>query len=258
MSQLDSLTKEEVLTDKSLGGLKVTRVEQRAPFINLLVYGPPGVGKTVLAGSASDVAEMSPVLFIDIEGGTFSLRKRYPDVDVVRVEDWKAFQKLYLELRKGDSGYKTLVMDSLTEIQKYSMYLIMQDLIKSDPDRDPDVPGMREWGKNTEQIRRTVRAFRDLPLNCIFTALSATDRDNRGVTMTKPSLSGKLSGEVAGFVDIVAYMYVKMVEGSPQRLLLTSGTDKEIAKDRRDKLPTIMHNPTMTDIHNNIFEGEPE
>lgn len=247
----------DVLTEHSLGGLTVVPVAKKISYLNMLVYGDPGVGKTVLAGSAQDVDAMKPVLFVDIEGGTFSIRERYPDVDVVRVESWKDMQKVYDALFRGDGEYKTIVLDSLTEIQKFSMYNIMNDLVKGDPDRDPDIPGLREWGKNIEQVRRLVRGFRDLPMNTIFTALAVHDKDPRtNMRITRPSLSGKLSSEAAGFVDVVAFMYVKIVSGEVKRLLLTTGTDTQVAKDRSDHLPTIVEDPVMGELYELIFNQE--
>jgi hypothetical protein len=253
------MTSLDTLTEKTLGGLKVQTVSERIAYINMLVYGDAGVGKTVLAGSAAEVADLQPVLFIDIEGGTYSIRERNPDVQVVRVQSWKEMMSLYDELYKG-SEYNTIVLDSLTEIQKFSMGQIMKDLIKEHDDRDPDVPGMREWGKNIEQIRRLVRAFRDLPMNSIFTALAVHDRDQRtGIMKTRPSLSGKLSGEVAGFVDICTYMYVKMIKEDDEmvakRFLLTASTESQVAKDRSDRLPQVVENPNMRTIHQHI-KGE--
>ena len=250
------MTELEQLTEKTLGGLRVQPVAERIAYLNFLVYGEPGVGKTVLAGSSAEVSEMAPVLILDVEGGTFSIRDRNPEVDVVRVQTWNDMQKVYDGLVKGELVYKTVVLDSLTEIQKFSMGLIMEKLVKDDPERDPDVPGMREWGKNIEQIRRLVRAFRDLPMNTIFTALSVSTRDPRtGLDKIRPGLSGKLSGEVAGFVDIVGYMYVKSIDGELQRLLLTAATDTQVAKDRSAKLPPVVQNPTLPTIYQSIFGG---
>jgi len=256
-----SLTDLEVLTQTELGGLKVQPVSDIPPHVNMLIYGDPGVGKTVLAGSASVVERMAPVLVIDIEGGTLSLKGTYPHVDIVRVETWKDMQQVYDALYDGKHGYNTVVLDSLTEIQKFSMYLIMGDLIKSDPSRDPDIPGMREWGKNIEQIRRLIRAFRDLPINTVVTALAKQDRDVRtGMTKTTPSLSGKLANEVAGFLDIVMYMYTKIVnkdgETEFMRLLLTQPTDTQVAKDRTGRLPQVVEQPTMQGLVDCIFETD--
>jgi hypothetical protein len=225
------------------------------------VYGDPGVGKTMLCGSALAVPEMNPVLFVDVEGGTLSLRSKYPNVDVVRVNSFDDVQKVYDDLYKGKTPYKTVVIDSLTEMQKFSMYGIMEKVFKKDPDRDPDLPGIGEWGKNTEQIRRMVRAFRDLPMNCLFTCLAMDNRDPKtGVVTIKPSLSAKLSNEVSGFVDIVMYMYIKVVDGQNQRLLLTSATEKHVAKwrDAPEPLPEAVIDPTMQTLHRLIYREDNE
>ena len=143
----------DVLTDKTLGGLEVTTVAESPEYINMIVYGNPGAGKTVLAGSADVVPELRPVLFLDVEGGTLSIRDRFPDVDVVRLQSWSNMQSVYDALYKMDHGYQTVVLDSLTEMQKFSMYNIMRDVMREHPDRDPEGRSIREWGKNIERIR---------------------------------------------------------------------------------------------------------
>jgi len=247
----------EVLTPRTLGGLRVQAVQDRPSTINMLVYGDPGAGKTVFAGSADEVPELRRVVFIDIEGGTYSLKAFHPDVEVVRVETWLELQEVYDELHRGKHDYQTVVLDSLTEIQKFSMYNIMQDLIRTEPQRDPDIPSMREWGKNIEQIRRFVRGFRDLPVNTIFTALAKADRNPRtGITTKKPYLSGKLADEIAGFLDIVVYAYTKDIDGENKRLMLTGATDEMVAKDRSNKLPLVIENPTMKSVYELINSAE--
>lgn len=238
----------------TLGGLDIRPVQERSSWYNILIYGDSGTGKTTLAGSADAVPSMRPVLFVDIEGGTESLKHSYPEVQTVRVQTWKEMQAVYDALYSDDHPFRTVVMDSLTEIQKFNMYTIMNDLAQKRPDLDPDVPGMREWGKNLEQIRKMVRGFRDLPMHTIFTALAKDDKNARtGFVTTKPSLSGKMADEVAGFLDVVAYYYVKQIgDGSDaefKRLLLTQKTDAQVAKDRTGKLPMIIEAPTMQAIH---------
>jgi len=248
-------------TARTIAGLPVTPVQQRSPYLNILLYGDSGVGKTTLAGSADAVPAMRPVLFIDIEGGTESLRTVYPKVDTVRVTTWKEMQEVYNALHRGDTGYQTVVLDSLTEIQKFNMYHIMEELIKTKGDAnrvDPDVPSMREWGKNLEQIRRFVRGFRDLPMHTLFTALARNDKDQQtGLSTIKPSLSGKMADEVAAFLDVVAYYYVKDVqeddETTTKRLLLTRKTSKHIAKDRTGNLPMVVEAPDMSLIYKLMY-----
>jgi hypothetical protein len=163
-------------------------------------------------------------------------------------------QSLYDELHRGNHPYRSIGLDSLTEIQKFSMYNIMEDVVAKEPTRDPDIPSVREWGKSIEQIRRLVRAFRDLPMNVVFTALVKHDKDNKtGTVHTKPMLPGKLADEVAGFLDIVSYYYVKNIdvggESVRKRLLLTGATESTVAKDRSGGLPLILEEPTMRDIY---------
>ena len=252
----------EKLTRKSIAGLEITPVQERSSYYNILVYGDSGTGKTTLAGSADEVPSMRPVLFIDIEGGTESLRPSYPEVDTVRVTSWKELQAVYDALYEGDHPYRTVVLDSLTEIQKFNMYDIMNSLTQKRPDLDPDIPGMREWGKNLEQLRKMVRGFRDLEMHTIFTALNRSDKDQKtGVTTMKPSLSGKLADEVAAFLDVVMYYYVKQVgdgeDAQFRRFLLTQKTDSQIAKDRSGRLPMVVEDPTMSKIHE-LMSSKPE
>jgi KaiC/GvpD/RAD55 family RecA-like ATPase len=245
-------------TPTSIGGIQVQRVRDIKPHFNMLVYGKSGVGKTTLAGSAQAVPEMQRVLIVDIEGGVLSLRREFPDVDVVRVQSWREMQQVYDHLYAGGHGYRTVVLDSLTEIQKFNMDDIMRKLVEQKDARDEDVPSLREWGKNLEQIRRFVRAFRDLPLNVIFTALVREDKDSMLRPINVPSLSGKMAGEVAAFLDIVLFYSVKEVTDADNnkkqvRVLQSQATETTTAKDRSGLLPPALVNPTMEELYDIII-----
>lgn len=118
----------EIVAVSTLGGLAVESISDKVSYLNALIYGLSGVGKTTLAGSADLVPDMRPVLVIDIEGGTLSLRRIAPDVKTVRVETWKQMQQVYDALLVEDHPYQTVILDSLTEIQ----YGIMTDLNRSE------------------------------------------------------------------------------------------------------------------------------
>ena len=72
-------------TERKVGNLVVhTAANNPAQNIKILIYGDSGKGKSVLAASASLVPEMSPVLFLNAEGGTLSVSKFYPDIYISR------------------------------------------------------------------------------------------------------------------------------------------------------------------------------
>lgn len=202
------------------------------------------------------------MLFIDIEGGTKTIRQLHPNVRRIRVKDefddkgvlkksaWMRLQEVYEDLRR-ENKYKTIVVDSLTEAYKVSMYSVMAGTVRKDPERDLDIPAQRDWGKSSEQIRRMVRAFRDLDCHVIFTALENQNKDQMtGKVTITPSLPGKLAFEIPAFLDIVLYLYTK-VEGELKevhRFILSDNTEKHIAKDRSGRLPLTLKDPTLAAI----------
>jgi AAA domain-containing protein len=237
-----------------IAGLPVLKASDRLKFRNLLVYGNSGIGKTQLIGSSDEVPELRKVLMMDAEGGSMTLEHSYPNVDIVRVTNWKQVAEVIQFLENSNHDYSTLCLDSLTELQKFNMYSVLVDPRRKD-ERDPDVADMHDWGKNLEQMRRFVRRVRDMPMHTLFTALVSEDKDKTGKTLIKPGFPGKLRNEIAAFLDIVCYMYMKEVpdpadseRAIQQRMLLTGSTDLIIAKDRSNNLPMVMVNPTMKDI----------
>lgn len=252
----------------SIGGLKVVTAAEQEPHFNMLIYGDVGVGKTRLVGSADDVPDLRGVLLIDAEGGGFTLRNTYPNVDVVRVTSWEDMQPVYDELRAGTTNYRTVILDSLTELQGMNMDQVMQRLGERDPDRyerqGEEIASMLEWQINSKKVRTLIRLFRDLPMTTLFTALMKEDKDKLGRITKRPNLPGKLAISVAGMFDIVTFMYMQNIPNPEDeekeiqaRLLLTEATDKVTAKDRSNKLPKpVMINPTMKDIYAYAVEGK--
>jgi hypothetical protein len=245
-----------------IGGLNVRAPQENLPMLNLMIYGDSGVGKTLLAGTAAFVPELTPILFVDVEGGTLTLSHfdNTADIDVVRVTRWQDMQKVYDDLLKGNHPYKTIIIDSLTEMQK----LAMNSQLGAGSDLDPggNMPEFKDWHINTEQMRRLVRAFRDLPYNTIFTALSMDAVDPRrptGATLKQPAFTKKLAGEIPAFFDILFYMYVKETKDGPnQRLICTDKTSNVVAKCRVQGVPQILgvdKIPTMEMIYDLLIRN---
>lgn len=240
------------MTGKTIADLPVYTVQEKELKFNFLVYGESGVGKTRLCGSVRDVPELCPALLLDIEGGGLTLRSIYPDIECVRIDSWTKLQTVYKRLKdNNEHSYRTIIIDSVTEMQKIGMDHTMQ--VRKGGD-DLSVPELKEWNINIEQVRRYVRLFRDLEgVNTLFTALVRVDVDKRtSLSRKKPSLSGKVADEICGFLDIVTYLGMEEVEGVNTRILQTGNTPGTVAKDRSNYLPMLMANPTMADIYNHI------
>lgn len=245
---------QEILTPYNLGGLEIKSVVEQSEFFNLLIYGESSVGKTTLAGSAIEVPEMRPVIFLDIEGGTLSLRDTYPEVEKVRIDSWDDLVETYIDLKNSSSNkYKTVVLDSISELEEFGMEEIMQRAVNKalseGDERDPDLPLIGEHGKSSARMRKVIRRFRDLPMNTIFTALERVDTDKKNRRTIKPRLSPKLASQISGFLDVVLYMYNKNIEEEIKRVVLSQKTDEVIAKDRTNRLPQTITDPTMSIIY---------
>jgi hypothetical protein len=246
--------------------LQVKPPSQIVDWLNLLVYGEPGAGKTWLGGTADDDERTRPLLVVDIEGGVTTLRHRQ-GVDVVTVRSMPELEKLhndlYHSIQNGTMHYKTLMLDSLPELADLDMRFIMKEAYGRNPDKvDKDVPSQREWGKSRVHMRTIVRAFRDLPAHTIFTAQLGTLQEEGQPTKYFPGFAGKLRTEIPGFMDIVGYLYPEIEPGSGVivRKLQVQGTRRVVAKDRTSALGTLMENtsvPQMWDlIHSTVTTVE--
>lgn len=224
---------------------KTSDVKDR--YLNILIFGFPGAGKTVFAGTAPDP------LILDIEGGTLSLAGK--DLMKVDIDNYEQVKYLYQVLRSPDAmkkaGFdyipKTIVIDSGTELQKKIMDSVLEN-------EKREFPQLRDWGIVQAQLRKVIRYFRELPFHFIITALVDESKDETsGVILNRPSFSGKASSEISGFMDLVLYLGVKRGKDEEEkRLCLTGETEKTYAKDRSGKLPKYIE-PDFAKIYNAIY-----
>lgn len=227
-------------------------------------YGEPGVGKTELAGTALDHKALRPVLYLDIDGGIKTLRKR-TDLDVKQVRSMQEARAIYNELHnavdweapreKQVLPFKTVVLDTLSELAKLDMRQIAKDAHKANPNQNEYVPSPREYLISGERVREIVRSFRDLPCNVVFNCHSGDGKDNSNATIFFPQFTGKLRHEIAGFIDIVGYMTAGQKDGAFANYMQTMKTKNVSAKDRTKALPNIIEMPTLPMIWDLIHES---
>lgn len=261
-----------VAEDRTFAGLPVTTVGEGTGYLKALIYGIPGAGKTVFAGSTYEVEEMKPVLYLDIEGGTLSIEERWPKLERVRVRSeydqrgrvkrtaWQQCWEVYEALKRGEGGYATVVVDNLSEAYQLCMRDTMVQRHEDNDNIDEDVPDLRAYGKSGSQLRRWVRHLRDLDANVIFTAHEMAKTTDEGIVLANtPSFPGKLPIELAGFMDMVLYLYTKTKKVGDEQVLerkmMTATTGKYMAKDRSGKLPLVLSDPDMSKVYS-LYKGE--
>ena len=241
--------------------LQVKPPSEVVDWINMLIYGEPGVGKTYLCGTAEDHPDTAPVLYLDIDGGVTTLRHRTSlHVKAVRsIEKIKRNDEIILGINEiyemlfqsidkdtGKMPYGTVVIDRLDELADIDMRYIMRDAFNRKPESvDIDVPSPREWGINRSHIRKLVRAFRDLPCHVIFVSGVTAFQEEGQPTKYSPGFAGKLRTELPGFVDIVGYYYSDNSTGELHRKIQFQGTRRVQAKDRTDSLGPELVDPTI-------------
>jgi hypothetical protein len=241
------------------------------PNINTLIYGRPGSGKTHLTATAEKSKLMAPMLYISAEAGSSTIKQVNPNIMIIPDPNvrgsvtWEEFEAIYDELdrqcynTKDGCEFRTVGVDTGTELQKINMSWVMNQTLAAHPDRDPDVPGLHDWGKSTNRMRTMIRRFRDLPVNFIFVCHEQEDRDNKGLLWKKPDLPGKLANQAAAFFDQVMYLYTKQVSGGDEtkstdikRVLMTGALEGFVTKDRSGNLPLLVVDPNMNDIYAQI------
>lgn len=241
------------------------------PLIKALLYGSPGVGKTTLASEAMDHPSLGQVLFLNIEGGLLTISHRRPNViDIGRNEDgspnghalddlekvvWAIVNK-----EKGFEKFKTVVLDSVTELQVRDLEDVVAEDKKKKPNRDITLVQRDDYGKNTTRMRRILRMLRDAPVNVIFTALAKKSVPEGGdaskPTSVTPHLTAALAESLMGYVDFLWYLYS---DGDGVRTLLTQERGPFKAKTRQpqfaDKIGVLVKNPNLATLYTQLCES---
>lgn len=248
----------------------VSSLEQASGQINAIIYGVTGAGKTRLAGSAQASQTGSPGLLINVDGGLLTISRAGINMDVVEPSSWAEIQEIYMYLRHDDSKYRSVWIDSLTELQRrHSMGNILGELDPATAEYTDlgrtDSPTRADWMKTGNQMRNLIRGFRELAYmpdvkrrkHVIMTALERFDEKR---ALVCPQLPGTLGPECGAFVDILGRLATIQVpdpenaDRSIMRryLLLNEYVDGEgiryLAKNRGDRWPDGIWDPSAAQL----------
>lgn len=205
----------------------------------LLLYGDPKTGKTSLAETC-----VGPRLVLDAEGGTDWLASptvawnpsdpppSADDLDkntsvVVHTTDWDTVESVNAWLQRGQHPFKSVVLDSLTELQKQCKRAIVDSS-----------GGMRiqDWGTLYDKMDPVLREIRDLtkhpttPLWTVVITALATTKDDK----TIPDIQGSMARSLAGQIDTIGYLRAGGMapDGTLHREMVVDPTSRLYAGDR--------------------------
>lgn len=236
------------LFDLSSLGVSIVKPRRADQSFSMLLFGAPKTGKTLLAGTASEVEALSPILVLAVEDGSSVLANAHSDIDVIEIEDWPTAAKVIQAVAEGKTKYKTIVVDTLGELQEH-----MKNHITKDGEQDMRI---QDWGTIKDNTVNVVKLLHRSPVNSIFITHSERQKDeNTGTVSTQPVLLGKASlGEVPKVVDIIAYLAVAQNKETKENVrVLQTGTDGKIdAGDRFGKLDFQIVNPDFATIFSQL------
>lgn len=184
--------------------------------LTVMVYGESKVGKSTFAVTAP-----YPRLMLDVEGGHRflpiivkywdPLREEPPVADgtwdtcVVQVRSYDDVLKAYQWLQSGKHQFKSLIIDSISELQVKCM----------DSIAGSEQMKMQQWGELLRHMGGLLRDLRDLTMHAtnpleavILTAMARPSQDGR----QRPYLQGQLAIQAPYFYDILGAITIEEMQ----------------------------------------------
>ena len=200
-------------------------------YSSSVIYAPEGIGKTTLTSYA-------PGLFwIDCEDGRSSIVKTANRPRVFEASSVDELTEIYLWLKANEEKFDSVAIDTYTEVEKWFLTDSIQQRAKKDPDKDPDMPTLPDYGKTAHRMSKLTRAFKGLNMNKFYICHERTDKDeSTGVVQKAPALLPSVMKDLNGYVDMIFYLFIK----DGVRYVRTMPTRNVRAKHRIGELPDVI------------------
>lgn len=242
--------------------------------LSMLIHAESKAGKSTLTSTAP-----LPLLVIDAEGSWKFIRSRgfrsedklrritwdpntepIPrhddswDVCIVNVPNWQTIEMTYRHLSELEHDFKSVSIDSITEMQRRLKANIKPDSMMND---------FRDWGQLLVKMDKLIRGFRDLTL--LDTALEvvifiAETEEKKG--KWRPNMQGAIATGLPYWVDMVGYVYLEKTgdadgNNTIRKQALMTGPHPSILTGERFQgvLPDVIINPNIEQIFNTIYES---
>ena len=237
----------------------------RGTSLSIIVHGASKAGKSTYANTSP-----APRLLMDAEMAYRFLpgKKIFwdpqtqapPKYDgswetcVVIVREYADMEKASQWLWAGDHQFRSLVIDSISEIQAR-----FKDQLISTGRMD-----QQTWGDLLYEMDKLVRGFRDLtehkknPLQAVVLTAMTQMKDGK----YRPYVQGQLQTKLPYFMDIIGFLYTQTIPNkedptkppTKERRLLVSPHDMFEAGERvQGRLPAYVPNPTVPGMLAQVF-----
>jgi len=173
---------------------KITPVQDLGTIVTMVTYGRSGTGKTTFTSTWP-----KPILLLDVKDeGTDSIRD-IEGVGVLSIETWDDFEKAYWFLKSGEHHFKSVAIDTVSQLQQKLLQQILDDEGKS-------FATQQIWGQVSGKLKTWIMDFRDLAddnLNINFIAqdrLNSTDTEE-DEEQIDPEVGPQLMPSVASMLN---------------------------------------------------------
>lgn len=222
--------------------------------IRAMWYGDPGFGKT---DDLAHMACLGKTIYIDAENRLKAgplKRRGVPIENIEPVKDcrYEALEALAFEIGERLAKGEEIIgvcWDSATEnARQFTQTLVDKGVIKANragKERVAWATELADWGDMTEQMRRTIRRFRDLPIHLALSCLASRDTDETGSVRVSPALSPAVYKDFMGYMDVVVHKRTEVLpnQDDPLYFGLCRPSGIYVAKDSFGTMPKILVDP---------------
>lgn len=241
--------------------MTVKLTDVREP-LNVLYYGDGGTGKTT---ALATMANLGPVLIVNAESGVKRRPLEAMGVNVANIELFPGpgqaispddleseWARVKAALNENPDAYAGVIWDSVTEIYKALLESIVSEAAaqaeRQGRERNRFFISRDDYGLMTEQMRRLVRKYRDLPCHFGVSALARRETDDDGAVVYQPAVTPALQNDLVGWMDIVTWTSIVASNGTDEYRGLFGPHGKYRGKDRLGAVPKWLVDPTFERI----------